>query len=211
MKVLCLCPKKRIDHVAALKSEIFKKKQMGEKMKEDKQNRIEETAVSRFLVRSKREERKAERVKLLEELKAVNIENAQYFDTSNITHPILYKTRDGLVDHVKHEGNGKKLFETLKTIIMNPNAGDQNVSYEQYGDFKGAWFEPAMDGDPLKSKYKVLYCTEVGPEQDFLCITVMADEGIVEDGWSVTGLYDWRDIFDDILTKNENLVSIYKS
>ena len=107
MKIPTAYIENELYNVSTIKKELLKKKQMGKMMKEatEKKKQLAEEAMAKEKARKDKEKLESEiesheRAKLLTELKEINTENAKYFDTSNITHPILYKTRDDLVENV---------------------------------------------------------------------------------------------------------------
>ena len=230
MKIPTAYIENELYNVSTIKKELLKKKQMGKMMKEatEKKKQLAEEAMAKEKARKDKEKLESEiesheRAKLLKELKEINTENAKYFDTSNITHPILYKTRDDLVENVVNKDKGKEIFKYLQTVIIDSQEkrNKEQITRLRFGNggFKAAWFEPAVDGDPLKSKYRVLYCRPGGAidsdmlilNPDFVCITIMAAKGVVDEGWSIIGSYLWHNIFDDALNDNEDFVRIYKS
>ena len=159
--------------ISALRSAIQKKKQVGLDMikeKVDKQKAAKAAAKASAekekRIRAEREKEKWEIQALKKELRDVNLENAKYMDRSNLKYPLLYNTREEIMEILRKDNedfmNYKGRIDLLNELdcIFNDNV-TEDVAQLMY-----IWYEDPESGDPLDAVYGILYDGYIPKEED---------------------------------------------
>ena len=144
--------------ILALRSAIKKKKQVGLKLKKEKADRekAEKLAAGARAAEEERkrllvEKEKKEIDELKKELRAVNLENAKCMDRSQLEFPLLYNTREEVLELVERHGKGRMdLLRQLDDIFRDKVT-------EEVGQLMYIWYEEPKSGDPFDAVYGVLY------------------------------------------------------
>lgn len=148
--------------ILALRSAIKKKKQVGLKLKKEKADRekAEKLAAGARAAEEERkrllvEKEKKEIDELKKELRAVNLENAKCMDRSQLEFPLLYNTREEVLELVERHGKGRMdLLRQLDDIFRDLVTEEV---WDRIGQLMYIWYEEPKSGDPFDAVYGVLY------------------------------------------------------
>ena len=159
--------------ISALRSAIQKNKQVGLdiiKKKADKQKAAKAAAkAAAEAIAAENDLEKWEIQGLKKKLRDVNLENAKNIDRSTLKYPLLYNTREEIMEIMRKDSasiNYKGRMDILN--LLDHIFHNTKLSYNlEVGRLEYIWYEDPESGDPFDAVYGIHYDGYIETEEDY--------------------------------------------